>query len=261
MRHARVVMAICLTLAVATIGPARAVEVRDVSEVLAGPIIVTPDPSGRSAILEVRTTVDLACSVVYGTDASFGRIAVDSDMGGGAHADHRPVMSGLEPDTEYVYRVQGTAADGTLYVSEVMSFRTPAAPMDRPHDLALAATVSRVSSELSAAFAAANAIDGDPATAWSSAGDGDDAWIEIDLGSTAAVGSVDFRTRSMSDGSAITETYTLTADGTEIGTFSADEPVALDTEARLLRFDVATSTGGNTGALEILILAAEDEVR
>jgi len=34
----------------------------------------------------------VACSVVYGTDDSFGLIAVDSDMDGGAHADHHPLQ-------------------------------------------------------------------------------------------------------------------------------------------------------------------------
>ena len=34
-------------------------------------------------------------------------------MLGGAHSEHSPLMPGLEPDTEYHYRVQGTADDVT----------------------------------------------------------------------------------------------------------------------------------------------------
>jgi hypothetical protein len=77
-------------------------------------------------------------------------------------------------------------------------------------------------------------------------GDGDDAWVEIDLGASVRVSEVLFGTRSMSDGSSITETFSLTVDGTERSTFSADELVKVDSEARILRFDVVTSSGGNT---------------
>lgn len=243
-------------MALAT-APATAQTLRGFEEIQASDVVITPDPSGRSAILTVETSIDVACSVVYGPDASFGLIAVDSDMGGGAHADHSPVLGGLEPDTEYVYRLQGTAADGSMYVSELMRFRTPPAPEGGPVNLAQEATVTGVSSEFSDTFAAANAFDGDPTTAWSSAGDGDDAWVEIDLGSTRDIGAIEFRTRSMSDGSSVTETFSLTADDSTVGTFEADTAIELDLAARVLRFDVVSSTGGNTGAIEILVLAKE----
>jgi F5/8 type C domain len=247
-----VLIGIMLVLGVTAAADAGSIE--DFSTIEATPITVTPDPGGRSAILEVETTIDVACSVVYGTDAAFGSIAVDSDMNGGAHADHHPVMGGLTPDTEYLYRVQGTATDGTIYMSDVMSFRTPPAPTGGPPNLALDAVVTGVSSEFSSAFTAANAFDGDGSTEWSSAGDGDDAWIEIDLGSPRQVAEVIFHTRAMSDGSSITQTYQITADGAIIGQFSADEPAELDTEAQVLRFDVLSSSGGNTGAVEIEVL-------
>ena len=235
---------------------AAAQEPEPFSAIAASPVTVTPDPSGRSAVLEVTTTVDAACSVVFGTDESFGRIAVDSDMDGGAHADHHPVLGGLEPATTYLYRLQGTAIDGTLYVSEVMTFTTPEAPAG-PENLALGATVSAVSSEYSDAFAAGNAFDGDPSTEWSSRGDGDDAWVEIDLGQPQSIGGVVFRTRSMSDGTATAFTYGITVDGTLLGTFVAEEPAMLELTGQVLRFDVDSSTGGNTGAVEILVLADE----
>ena len=252
---------IALMLVLGVMAYASAADVRDFEDIAASDVVVTPDPSGLAAILEVDTSIDVACSVVYGTDESFGLIAVDSDMDGGAHADHHPVMGGLEPETTYLYRLQGTAPDGTLYVSEVMSFDTPAAA-EGPDNLALGATITGVSSEWSDAFTAENAFDGDPTTEWSTAGDGDDAWVEIDLGAPQAIGDVIFRTRSMSDGSATTASYTVTADGVTYGPFSADEPFGelQDTgvNAQLLRFDVEDSTGGNTGAIEILVLAADD---
>lgn len=252
-------LAIGLLLVLGLAATAGAQEVRPFAEIQASPISVEPDPSGRSAILTVETSIDVACSVVYGTDASFGLIAVDDDMSGGAHADHHPLMGGLEPDTEYVYRVQGTAPDGTLYVSEVFTFTTPPAPIGGARNLALDATVIDVSSEFSDGFAGANAIDGDPSTEWSTSGDGDDAYLTIDLGGPRDIGAVAFRTRSMSDGSATTSTFTVTADdGETFGPFEIGaDPVELAITASTLRFDVETSSGGNTGAIEIEVLAAE----
>ena len=119
--------------------------------------------------------------------------------------------------------------------------------------LALGAMVTGVSSEWSDAFAAENAFDGDVSSEWSSKGDGDDAWVEIDLGSRQAIGEVAYRSRSMGDGTAVTYTYGLSVDGTPLGTFAAEEPVSLDLIGRVLRFEVETSSGGNTGAVDIAI--------
>jgi hypothetical protein len=251
------VVSIGILLALGVVAQASAAEVRPFEEIAASEITVTPDPSGRSAVLQVDTDIDVACSVVYGTDETFGLIAVDNDMDGGAHADHHPVMGGLDPQTDYLFRLQGTAPDGSIYVSEVMSFDTPAALVGGPPNLALDGDVTAASSEFSAAFGASNAFDGDGTTEWSSRGDGDDAWVEIDLGTSQRIDQVIFRTRSMNDGTSITETYAVTADGAELGQYSVDKPVDPGIEAQVLRFDVVTSTGGNTGAVEILILGPE----
>jgi hypothetical protein len=64
----------------------------------------------------------------------------------------------------------------------------------------------------------------------------------------------------MTDGSAITETFTVTIDGTTLGPFPAGpDPVVLDepTTGRLLRFDADRTTGGNTGATEIEIYSSD----
>ena len=240
-------------LPLGVVAQASAQDIRNFAEIQGGPVVVTPDPGGRSATLEVDTTIDVACSVIYGEDESYGHIAVDSDMDGGAHNNHHPVMSGLVPDTEYVYRFQGAAPDGVIYVSEVFSFRTPPEPVGGLSNLALDATVVGVSSEFSDAFRAEHAFDGYATTEWSSRGDGDDAWVEIDLGASVSVSQVLFRTRSMSDGSSITRSFSVTVDGVELGQFGADELVSMNTEARILRFDVVTSSGGNTGAVDILV--------
>lgn len=229
------------------------VTVRDFADIAAGEPRIELDPSGTAATLSVTTTVPAACSVVFGTDETFGAIATDTDMAGGAHTDHRPLLSPLQPGTTYLYRLQGTTSDGTLHVSRVLSFRTPDAPATGA-DLARGATIADVSSEYGAGWEATRAIDGDLATEWSSRGDGDDAFIVLDLGAARQIGSVGWDTRSMADGTAVTETFTLTADGVEIGTFPAGPVLsAVDLTAQVLRFDVASSTGGNTGAREIVV--------
>ena len=83
-----------------------------------------------------------------------------------------------------------------------------------------------MSSEFSDGFAAANAIDDSGTTEWSSAGDGDDAFITIDLGDERDIAGVEFITRSMLDGTAITETFTVTIDdGDTFGPFPAGTAV------------------------------------
>jgi hypothetical protein len=233
--------------------------VQPIEPILATDIEIVPDGSGTTATLTVETSIPVACSVVYGTSDSFGLIAVDNDMQGGAHQDHGPLLTGLTPDTEYQYRLQGTDAAGTLYRSEVMTFRTPAATDNElGTNVAPAGTVAGFSSEFSDTFAAGLAFDGDLGTEWSTAGDGDDAWVEIDLGADTPVAAAVYRTRQMADGSAITDTFTMTIDGTVLGPFpTGREPVLLDAPVtgRSVRFDAETTTGGNTGAVEIEIYA------
>jgi hypothetical protein len=232
-------------------------EVRAAESVFADDIVVTPASSGMSATLSVTTSIDMACAVVYGSTPELGDgIATDTDMAGGAHADHEVVLTGLEPGTEYYFRVQGSGSDGQLYRSELMTFQTPDAEDERPgENVAVGATVVGVSSEFSGAFAAQNAVDGDPATEWSSADDGDDAWITIDLGGPVEVVGIGFHSREMGDGSSIVESYTVTVDdGAALGPFPAGPGMSItdvEVTGQVLRFDAVETTGGNTGAVEI----------
>lgn len=100
-------------------------EVGDFSDIAVAPPVIEFDPSGTAATLLVSTSQDVVCAVSYGVDEPFGSIATDQDMAGAGHSDHRPVMSGLQPGTEYHYRLQGVATDGRIYRSEVMTFTTP----------------------------------------------------------------------------------------------------------------------------------------
>jgi len=235
--------------------------IEPIEPILAGDIEIVADPSGTSATFAVDTTIPVACAVIYGTDDSFGSIAVDNDMQGGAHQDHGPLLTGLMPDTEYQYVLQGSDTSGTIYRSDTLTFRTPAAADSGfGPNIATNGTVTAVSSEFSDAFAADNTIDGDVSTEWSTAGDGNNAWIEIDLGQAHEITAVSYRTRQMTDGTAITNTFTMTIDGQTLGPFTVattlitlDDPVT----GQVVRFDADQTTGGNTGATEIEIYATQ----
>ena len=240
--------------------------IRPVEEIVEGDIEVA-DLTSTSGVVRVTTSVDVVCSVVFGTTEEFGRQATDLDMGGGAHSDHAAPLRGLEPDTEYVYRLQGTASDGTFYVSETRTFRTPPAPegdADRGPNLAArkaGAQVIEVSSVFgdSDTWAGENAIDGDSSTEWSSAGDGDDAYLEVELAEGTTISSVGIWTRTMGSTAQITS-FQVVVDGEDVlgpfdvpdasgvHVFDLDQPM----EAQTLRFEVVASSGGNTGLVEFV---------
>ena len=197
-------------IAAACGGTAGGGTVVDFTEIAASEPTFTFDPSATTGRLDLETTIPTVCAIAYGETETLGVLSTDQDMQGDGHTDHGPVLTGLKPETTYFYRLQGVGPDGTLYQSELLTFTTPAAQeVDAGTNLALAATVVDVSSEFSDAFAAANAIDGNPATEWSSRGDGDDAYITVDLGAERTVTGLRFVTREMSDGSSITTTYTV----------------------------------------------------
>ena len=149
-----------------------------------------------------------------------------------------------------MFRLQGSGADGTVSKRAVLVPDARAERARHPRTLRIGATVLEVSSEYSPAFEGANAVDGDLSSEWSSNGDGDDAFITLDLGRAVDVTAVAFRTRQMNDGTAIT-TFTVTVDGAVLGPFPAGtDPVPLAVSARVMRFDVESSSGGNTGAVE-----------
>lgn len=233
------------------------VEVLSAEDVFVDAPDVTVDPAGTSATLSVTTDLEMACAVVFGQSEDLGEgIATDADMGGGAHTTHQAVMQDLEPDTLYYYRVQGSGSDGRLYQGELATFRTPAAgPSDAlGPNAALDAEVTGVSSEFSSSFAAANAVDGDSGTEWSTDGDGDDASLTLDLGQETDIVGFGYRSRSMSDGTAVVETYTVTVDGTVLGPYPAGQGLAVSqaqVRGRILTFDAVATSGGNTGAAEI----------
>jgi len=216
-----------------------------------GPTIET-SPNGISAVLRVTTTIDAVCAVAYGETEALGKLGTDQEMEAGGHSEHEVLLTGLAPDTEHFYRLQGVGADGRLYRSEILTFRTPPASEVLPgRNVAVGSEVVEVSSQFSEDFSGVNAIDGDPATEWSTAGDGDDAYVVIDLGREVDVVAVGFHTRSMSDGTATAETFTVTVDNAHThGPFPVGR-ADVSFAGHVIRFEVDSSTGGNTGATEI----------
>ncbi|MEX2549342.1 MAG: discoidin domain-containing protein [Nitriliruptoraceae bacterium] len=256
---------------------ARDAEVRPFSEIQDGPVSFEADPLDPSAgIFRVTTTEPAICAIVWGETEEFGRFNNSLAMDGTGIEQHDVALPDLEPGREYVYILQGTTADGTLYRSEVDTFTIPetdpgdaatsedgeggaASQVDLGENLAPGADIVEVSSEFGDAFAAGFAIDGDHSTEWSSRDDGDEAFITLDLGEATDLTGVAFLTRSMADGSAITEAFTVTVDGHEVlGPFPAGSPadpgiIEVAVTGQQLTFEVAESTGGNVGAVEIQV--------
>jgi len=242
-------------------------EIRPLEEVSASGPPQIIDLTAVDAILSFESSIPLACSVVYGKTTDYGLVSVDLDMAGGAHTVHGPLLTSLEPDTIYHFRLQGTAPDGILYISEDMTFRTLEGEKDTEINLAsleAGARVLDVSSNFGGAgndeqWGANSAIDGSRGTAWSSNGDGNEAYIEIELAQPANLYALEVWTRSMSNGTAQIFSFTLTTDaGQVLGPFSlgdAEQAYRFDVEAvtRSLRLDVIDSSGGNTGLVEFAV--------
>ncbi len=235
-----------------------AADVRPFEEIAASDVTFDFNGPATAGRMFVTTSVDAVCAIAYGETEALGMISTDDDMAGGAHDDHSARLPGLQPETTYFFRLQGVDANGTLYRSELLTFTTPAATEAAGINVAPNRASVASSSDFSDAFAAEHAVDGDFATEWSSAGDGDEAFLEIDLGRMTDVVGVHYHTRQMGDGTAIAESFTITVDGGQpLGPFPVDgKATEVAFTGRVLRFDVEQSTGGNTGAVEIEVFAA-----
>lgn len=166
-----------------TYTPPESVNFRPIEDIVDDEFIVTDFANDGSALLPIITSIPVACTIVYGETEAFGNITLDQNMDGGAHIDHNPILTGLKSETTYYFRVQGTDADGNIYVSDVMTFTTPAFEDFETDNLASpqnGATVVGYSSAFGDAalddrWGAGSAFDDNPNTEWSSDGDGDDA--------------------------------------------------------------------------------------
>ncbi len=267
-RHWRLIGSLILVLTGCSTGSGDEANVSSIDDILVGQIEIV-DLTGDSARLEVETTISVVCSVVYGPDESYGQQSTDTDMAGGGHSSHSPLLDNLEPETVYHYRLIGAGPDGTLYRSEDMTFETPAASAPEglvPQGRNAAsskegARIAEASSEFGANWAATNAIDGDPATEWSSAGDADDAFVTVALAGATELVAVGIWTRTMGSTAEIESFQVVTDAGTRLGPFEVPgagmlHTFPVDVTAETLRFEVVSSSGGNTGLVELVAIAA-----
>lgn len=233
------------------------------------------DNTGISAVIQFAAGVPTMCNVAYGMDTTYGAIGTMPMMAGGVR-DHSVTLRSLTPNTTYHYRITLTDQQARVYQSEDFTFTTAATepvPLAEQPDgenvasLAAGATVIGVSSNFGggdndSTFGANNAVDGQTNTEWSSNGDGDDAWIEIELDRTYDVHTIGFWTRMMPNHTAQIFSFTVaTDDGETYGPFElADSSqmyyFPMEFTARTLRFDAAETNTGNTGAVEIEVYGA-----
>jgi len=218
----------------------------------------------RSATIEFTATIPIVCNVAYGTDSDYGQLTLMAMTS--AVTDHEIDIIGLEPNTTYHYRITITDLESNVYQSGDLTFQTAVdTGQEEPAGVNVAgiaegATTIGISSNwggggLDSSFGGNKAIDGLTSTAWSSNGDGDDAWIEIELDHTFDIHAIGFWTRTMGMSAQISS-FQVTVDGTEYGPFSVPDASTiyyydLDVQAGRLKFEVVDSSGGNTGAIEI----------
>lgn len=241
-------------------------------ERLPGGIADTPateEITDNSAVIALKTGAPAFCQVNYGPTRQYGQMRRMSMSG--PMTDHRILLPGLKPETEYHVRLTAVDVQARVYQSADLTFRTRPAASGRPTGTNVAAAsvgakVIGVSSNYgretnSSTFGANYAIDGDPSTEWSSDGDGDKAWIEIALAREYRITAIGFWTRTMGSSAQIAQ-FEVVADGkVRLGPFTLPSAAGIhyfpvDAKATRLRFNVLKSSGGNTGALEIEALAA-----
>lgn len=246
-------------------GPVRPLE-RLPGGIISGPAVDTITDS--SAVIALKTAAPAFCQVNYGPTPQYGQMRRMSMSG--PMTDHRILLPGLQPETTYHVRLTAVDVQARVYQSSDFTFKTLPATSGHPQGqnvatIAAGARIAGVSSNYGgegneSAYGANHAIDGDPTTEWSSNGDGDRAWIEIELAKPYDLTAIGFWTRTMGTSAQIGQ-FTVVADGkTKLGPFTLPGAGGIhyfpvDITAKRLRFDVLKSSGGNTGAVEIEALA------
>ncbi len=242
-----------------------ALTLEDIPGGFEGPTVIAS--SSRSVTISFDSGVPTVCNAPYGETTEYGQVAT-LPMMDGATLDHVLTFANLQPDTLYHYKINATDNQGNVYQSGDFTFRTEPAE-DDPNagetnwlSLEAGARVRAVSSNFGGArndqsWGADSAIDGQTGTAWSSDGDGDAAYIEIELPQAVHFERLLVHTRSMTNNTAQIFSFTVTTDAGEVhGPFELDDAsqayaFEVDFTASTLRFDAVDTNGGNTGFFEL----------
>jgi hypothetical protein len=228
--------------------------------------------AARRAVVRFDTSVPATCEVIFGVASeNLDNVALDPDMEPGELAlEHNIPIEDLQPETTYYFRARATDADGNTEETELDEFSTiagddPTEGLENVALLAAGTTVQALSSNWGgggndSSYGIHKALDGMMSTEWSTAGDGDDAFVELDLGQERTITHLAYRSRMMVDGTSIVEKIRLidldsdketsilaTPDHTLRYVFALPEPWT----TRHVRLEAVTTTGGNTGGKEI----------
>ena len=227
-----------------------------------GPAI--EDVTDTSATITLKTGAPAFCQVNYGSTPQYGqmqRMTMSGPM-----TDHRILLPGLQPDTDYHFRLTAVDAEARVFQSADLSFRTKPAASGKPTgrnvaSMSAGARVVGVSSNYGgegndSTYGANHAIDGDPGTEWSSNGDGNKGWIEIELAQSYHITTIGVWTRTMGSSAQIQQFEVVANGKTRLGPLTLPNASGIhyfpvDVTAKRLRFNVVKSNGGNTGAVEI----------
>ena len=218
-----------------------------------------------STTISFDTGVPTVCNAAFGETTAYGQVAT-IPMLSGATLDHVLTFVDLDPGTTYHYRITATDVEGKVYQSEDFTFTTeaPQAGEEQTNWLVLemGGAVVESSSNFGGAsndepWGAENAIDGSAGTAWSSNGDGNDAFLVVELAGPTQIEMFEVHTRTMPNDTAQIFSFTVTDDqGRSHGPFELPDAMqpysfAVDFVTSVMRFDVVESNGGNTGFVEL----------
>ena len=241
----------------------------DIPDGFDGPTLIAVGE--ESATISFDSGVPTVCNAAFGETTAYGQVAT-IPMLNGATLDHALTFVGLDPGTTYHYRITLTDIEGNVYQSEDFTFTTKSAQVGEEQTnwlaLEMGTTVAESSSNFGGAsndepWGADNAIDGSAGTAWSSNGDGNDAFLIVELAQPTQIEMLEVHTRTMPNDTAQIFSFTVTDDqGQSHGPFElpdATQPYsfAVDFVTSVLRFDVVESNGGNTGFVELAAFGSQ----
>ena len=237
------------------------------------------DIAADRAVVRFETSIETTCEVEYGTtpgELELSATDPDMDPQNPFAIEHRVPLEDLPAETTIYFRAKVTTPGGRSFYSDDDSFQTLEEGATGTQDMSnvalleAGAQVVGVSSNFGGAendesWGADAAFDGRMGTEWSTNGDGDDAFVEIELSASQTIEAFGFRSRMMTDGSSIIESVRLLLDGdTELGPFETPDPdrhylFELDQpiSTSQVRVEAVKTSGGNTGAREIELYARE----